>query len=103
MRILRRRKLMTNNIPTKYKLISKNDLTNIGEVKIFENSLSVRVQKEYDGAVKFIIEDIIQRGEFDQIIILDTSEAGIEIENISELFVKAFKEECLLRLELVLV
>lgn len=95
---------MDNKKNIKYKIVSRNELSDVGTVTITNNSVSFQVQEDYIGAIKNIADHIIFKGEFNDIVIEDVKNetvSVVSITNASEKYINALREECNLKLGLI--
>jgi hypothetical protein len=95
---------MDNKKVITYKIMSRNELSNVGTVTITDDSVSFQVQEDYVGAIKNIADHIITRGEFNDVTVGEEKKntvSIVNITNVSEKYINALREECTLRLNLV--
>jgi hypothetical protein len=95
---------MDNKKIITYKIMSQNELSNVGTVTITDNSIIFQVQEDYISVLESIANHIITKGEFNDVVVEDVKKDTVSvmnITNVSEKYVNALKEECALKLGLI--
>ena len=92
---------MINKKVIAYKIMSQSEISKVGNITITNNSISLQVQDNYTNAIRSIVNDISIRGEFDNVTAEKVKNDTVNITNVSEKFVSALKEECVLKLGLI--